>query len=118
MTTIQAKIKNTAFVSDNSESLQGGLRMDQLKALTGPEYLSQHRDGDIPTVVPLTFRCANHLLNLAWGDSKEAISYESQLLSTMYKCTASFPTGTAVAIGSKLHLVCPTRWMDEIHPLR
>ncbi|KAK2949688.1 hypothetical protein BLNAU_15359 [Blattamonas nauphoetae] len=114
----RAKIKISAFVADNAESLQGGLRMDTLKVLTGPEEESQHRDGELPNTVPLTFRCTNHLLNLAWGDTKDAIPYISQLLNIMHRCTASFPTATAMSIGSKPHLVSPTRWIDEIHPIR
>ncbi|KAK2942503.1 hypothetical protein BLNAU_22583 [Blattamonas nauphoetae] len=114
----RAKIKISAFIADNAESLQSGLKMDRTMALCGFEEPSHLQNDDHRPAVPLTFRCANHLLNLAWGDSKDAIPYLSHLLDTMHKCTVSFPSTIASEIGSKPHLVSPTRWIDEIHPIR
>ncbi|KAK2945084.1 hypothetical protein BLNAU_19982 [Blattamonas nauphoetae] len=92
--------------------------MDRTIALSGFEEPSHLQNDDRRPAVPLTFRCANHLLNLAWGDSKDAIPYLSHLLDTMHKWTVSFPSTIASEIGSKPHLVSPTRWIDEIHPIR
>ncbi|KAK2953088.1 hypothetical protein BLNAU_11873 [Blattamonas nauphoetae] len=60
-----AKVTITAFTADNAESLQGGLRKEQKKDLTGLEDQFQLHNVDLPYTVPLTFRWTNYLQNLA-----------------------------------------------------
>ncbi|KAK2949564.1 hypothetical protein BLNAU_15546 [Blattamonas nauphoetae] len=109
------RIQPIAFVADNAVPLQNGLNSihnqprdsDNIDPLLQPLLpVSPH---------PIVGRCHNHLLDLAWNDSKKYAPHISILLETLRRCAATFPVALSDELGSKPPSFSPTRWLDEMY---
>ncbi|KAK2953630.1 hypothetical protein BLNAU_11351 [Blattamonas nauphoetae] len=109
------RIQPIAFVADNAVPLQNGLNSihnqprdsDNIDPLLQPLLpVSPH---------PIVGRCHNHLLDLAWNDSKKYAPHISILLETLRRRAATFPVALSDELGSKPPSFSPTRWLDETY---
>ncbi|KAK2944141.1 hypothetical protein BLNAU_20973 [Blattamonas nauphoetae] len=107
----QYDIRTVCFVADNAEALQDGITFQNSTDEQRQELLSFQ-----PTI-PLSLRCHNHLLHLAWGDVKYHAPHLSTILESMHKLIQAFPSELQTLIGSKPHKVSQTRWLDEYGPV-